>query len=32
MMVFGPLLAISALEYLFLGDQIRWAFFQVFGP
>jgi leader peptidase (prepilin peptidase)/N-methyltransferase len=32
MMVFGPLLAVSALEYLFLSDQIRWAFFQVFGP
>jgi leader peptidase (prepilin peptidase)/N-methyltransferase len=31
MMVFGPLLAVSALEYLFLGDQVRAMFFLVFG-
>ena len=31
MMVFGPLLAVSALEYLFLGDQLRGLFSLVFG-
>lgn len=32
MMVFGPMLALSALEYLFFGDVVRGAFFELFGP
>lgn len=31
MMVFGPLLAVSALEYLFLGDEILRLIASVFA-
>lgn len=31
MMVFGPLLALSALEYLFWGDLVTWFMSQTFG-